>query len=405
MADKRTDANRTNEWFRPTRGRLWFAAALAISAFFIPQGVPLVWYPLNEPGNDILYLEITCASDQDGDVQIFYNLTQGINPLDSIFFPISPSKQTYTYTFPLPDAPITELRVGSVNNGGTLIIRRMRILDRRSKEMRRFTADMFRPLHEIESITPVADGWQIKSSPSASDPQTRIEMFSPIIAKDINYRNILRCLLSWSYLGMMLWILLMAVLFTFYRPCSWRDLGKHLGFYAVLALLFSMVGNRGLIRNSWHYAQYEPLPLASAYNLEFDLGSSSPSTTQLYWDLGKEFNESESSRMGYAPIPGLQTIRFPLPHKPIQALRYDPRDDPGSVSIRGIRVVDSGQRTRAIIPLESLKPTHQIAQLISGEKGLTIKTTPDGNDPNLVFSSGAIDLINQVIASVENEAE
>lgn len=67
--------------------------------------MPLEWYPLNEPGTDINYLEISCASDKTGEVQIFYNLTRGINSLDSIRIPISSTTQTYTYTFPCPMRP------------------------------------------------------------------------------------------------------------------------------------------------------------------------------------------------------------------------------------------------------------------------------------------------------------
>ena len=84
--------------FKPTWRRGLFALGLAIVGFLLPQEVPLEWYPLNEPGTDINYLEIACASDKTGEVQIYYNLTHGFNALNSIRIPISPTTQTYIFS-------------------------------------------------------------------------------------------------------------------------------------------------------------------------------------------------------------------------------------------------------------------------------------------------------------------
>ena len=60
--------------FQPTWRRLLFAAALAAGAFLLPQEVPLEWYPLNNPGTDINYLEISCAANVTGNVEICSDL-------------------------------------------------------------------------------------------------------------------------------------------------------------------------------------------------------------------------------------------------------------------------------------------------------------------------------------------
>lgn len=386
-------------WFSPSWRKIALAAAVAAVGFFFPQEAPLEWYPLNEPGEEIFYLELTCASDSYGDVQVFYNATRGINQLNSIYFPISPTEQTFTYTFPLLDAPIVELRVDPVANGGILTIRQMRIINRRGEEIRRFTHDLFRPVHDIAAIRPLADGWQIVSNPGSIDPQTRIEMFSPIVAPGLNYRNFLRCVLSTSYLSLMLWILLLAVLFTFYRPTDWRTLLANLGFMAALAVLFALVGNRGLIRNSFHYSRYVPPEITPGLRLEFDLTTSGPSPTQLFWDTGRGINAEDSIRENYLPHTELQTVRFPLPGTSLRGLRYDPRDNPGKVRIRGIRVVDNGQRTRAVIPLNSLQPERQVAHLAVADGFLDFESTPDATDPILSFTSEAVALVNRAIAS------
>jgi hypothetical protein len=391
-------------WFQPAWPRVIFAFVLAAGGFLLPQSVPLVWYPLNHPGDDILYLEITCASDVTGNVQIKYDVGLfGSRPFDQIDWPISPTTQTYTYTFPLPDAPIVEMRV-SPPKGGTLTIRRLRIIDRRGQEYRRFTADLFRPQHQIAAIKPIPNGWQIISAKNASDPYARIEMYSPILASGAAHRNLLRCLLSWGYLSLMLWIILLAGLFTFFRPQRWRELFGPVGFMAGLALMFSVVGNRGLIKNSWAFSRYVYPSIPPDLKLEFDLASTGSTPTQLFWDVGHGINGADSNRQTIQPGAGLQVIRFPLPSRPLKALRYDPRDNAGSLVIRGIRVVDAGQRTKAVIPLDTLQPFRQIAALKLEDQTLHLATTPHADDPITNFSPRALELVNRCLASAQGRS-
>jgi len=259
-----------NAIFKPSWHRALFAFAVALAGFCLPQEVPLEWYPLNEPGNDTNYLEISCASDANGQVQIFYDTGKGWNELNSIRFPISPTTQTFTYTFPLPDAPITAMRLTPGASGSTLTIRQMRIIDRRGVEMRRFTGEMFKPLSQIASISPSSDGWKIAAETNATVPTVDIQLIAPTLAKGIDHRNFLRCLYSSSYLALMLWILLLAVLFTFYRPENRGDAFSHVGFMALLAVMFSIVGNRGIIKNSIRYAQFVPPAIQPGFALEVD---------------------------------------------------------------------------------------------------------------------------------------
>jgi|CXWL01.1.fsa_nt_gi hypothetical protein len=416
--------------FKLTWRRGLFATVLAGGAFLLPQEVPLEWYPLNEPGPDILYLEISCASDKNGDFQIYYNTTDGINELDKISVPISPTTQTFTYTFPLKDAPITELRLDPVGDGGALTVRQLRIIDRRGTEIQRFTREDIVPLHQIAGVMALADGWKITSAPGSNDPFARIQLNTPIIAKGINHRNFLRCLYSWSYLALMLWILLLAVLFTFYRPTGftrreqrtpsheaesisepgdlggkssarksgWTDLLLHVGFMASIALLFAFVGNRGLIKNSVHYARFAPPVVSPGAQLEVDLATDHPLVAQLFWDLGRGFNEADSARRDYEPHPGLQTLHFPLPPGPLQALRFDPLDGEARLVLRGLRVVDPAGRTLAVLPPASLEAAQDIARHTATEEVLTVDTAPGRKDPILTFSPAAVSAVNQALA-------
>src|SRR5258708_1426468 len=167
---------------------------------------------------------------------------------------------------------------------------------------------------------------------------------------------------------------------------------------ACLAILFAFVGNRGLIRNSIHYARYVPPVIPPGLKLEFDLDSSGPSVAQLFWDTGAGFNETESSRQNLEPHQAQQTLRFPLPGRPVKNLRFDPRDNAGGMEIRGIRVVDAGQRTRAVLPPDSLEAGHDIARLETGQNGITIQTASGSQDPITYFTPAALAVVNRTLA-------
>lgn len=234
------------------------AALLVAAAFCVPQKakVPLEFYPLNHPGDDILYLEITCASNKAGSVRIWYDTTEGFNEFDSFRWPISPTHQSFTYTFPLPDAPIVALRLDPPGQGAILTIARMQVVDRRGRVIRRLTSDMFTPLYQISAIAPVSSGWTITSTLDGIEPKTGINVLSPILSVGMNERNLQRCLMSSGYLALMLFIVLLAVLFAFYRPINGKSTLARIGFLSCLALLLSLLGNRRLLSDAIHYALY-----------------------------------------------------------------------------------------------------------------------------------------------------
>lgn len=395
-----TTGSKEPEWYQPTWGRFLFAAVLAIVGFLLPQEVPLEWYPLNEPGDDILYLEIACAANQNGDVRVFYDTGRGFNELNTISWPISPTTQTYTYTFPLPDAPLTAFRIDPLTNGGVLTIRNLRIIDRRGAEVQRWLPETVHPTHQIESIRRRGELWDIKSTPGADDPYAAFELPATIVAKGINHRNLLRSLLSTGYLTLMLWIILLAVLFTFYRPSAWGDFGRNTGSMAVLALLFACVGNRGLIRNSWRYAHHVDAPTPPGLFLEAQVSAHQSSIAELFWDAGQGMSTATSHAQTYTGTFALATLRYPLPEGTLTSLRFDPIMGAGRLDVRLLRVVDAVGRT--VVPLSTVnwQSRHEIATVTPHEDGSTeITTTPGAADPILSFSTEDLAAINRALAA------
>ena len=486
--------------FQPTRARALTASAIALIAFLLPQEAPLVYYSLNNPSDGLLLLEITYSASATGETQIFYETGRGVNQLDSIRIPISPSSQPFTYTFPLPDAPILAMRMNPLNCPGEITITNFRIINRRGETIRRFTRDDFQPTNEIAAIAPIAGGWKLVTTPAAKEPFSRIELHEPIIAKGMNVRNLQRCLLSWGYLSLMLWILLLAVYFALrqgektgvrsqesggrvqgsefgvqgpefgvqgprekrqesgagsqnpggsgkepefrspgtaggkpeigglsqesgvrsqnpearkaeiesYSPrespgtsrggSGWRRMVRSVLFLAGIALMFSAVGNRRLIKDAVRYAYFELVPRPPGLRLEIDLAVSRPIAAQLFWDTGQGFNEAESLRRRYEPRPNAQTLSFDLPlGRPIRALRFDPFDTAGEIRLTDIRVMDSSWHTRLHIPVNSLHGTHEIASIEMQNDQAVIRTTPGATDPILEFNPDAASAVSQLI--------
>jgi len=379
--------------FRPTWRRVFMAVAVAAAAFLMPQEAPLVFYPLNNPSPGTLLIQITCASTVTGNARFYLDTGQGYNERETIAWPIAPSARPYTYTFPLSDSPLYGLRIDPFDAGpGEFTITNLRIIERHGKEIRRFSKDDFAFLHNIEAIVPLSGGWKFVVA-DAGDPYASMAFPSPLLPKGMNTRNLQRCLLSWGYLALMLWILLLAVYFSLIRARPLRETFMCAAFMAGIALLFAGVGNRGLFKESVRSARFHPPPVKAGLSLEFDLTVDHPSPAQLFWDTGAGFNEKQSTFRNYEPNGQLQRLLFPLPAEPIRALRFDPLTAEGRLVVHRIRVVDQDGRTRLIVPFTALHAARQIAAIEKGTDNLMIRTVPGANDPILEFSAEEVNAI------------
>jgi hypothetical protein len=387
----------SQDLFRPTWRRGLLAAIIAAVAFLVPQEAPLAFYPLNNPSHGILQLQITCGANVTGTTKFYLDSGKGFNENETISWPIAPSSQPYTYTFPLPDAPLVGLRLDPFDRGpGELTITNLRIIEREGNEVRRFTADDLQQLNQIKDVVPVPGGWKLVTD--GDDPHASLDFPAPIVPDGMNLRNLQRCLLSWSYLALMLWILLLAVYFALVRGRPFKEITATALFLAGVALLFAFVGNRRLIKESIHYANFRPASSPGLW-LEFDVAVDHPSLAQLFWDTGTGFNEKESSSRNYNPNAGFHALRFPLPGVSIRGLRFDPLIAEGKLEIRRIQIVDAARRIQHVAPLTSLRGTHQIATIEIKEDDMVIHTTPGANDPNTEFDPAEVKNIAGSIAA------
>jgi hypothetical protein len=114
-----------------------------------------------------------------------------------------------------------------------------------------------------------------------------------------------------------------------------------------------------------------------------EMRSSTNAVAQLYYDVGRGMNEVDSVRIPVSQSTGLSSLRFPLPHQTIRAIRFDPIDGPGTFSVRRAYVVGAFGRTLRQFASNDLTALSQIATRFDGMQEVVFSTVSNANDPML----------------------
>lgn len=129
------------------------------------------------------------------------------------------------------------------------------------------------------------------------------------------------------------------------------------------------------------------------HTFEIRLGSTVAGTAQLFYNAGRNYNETDSAR---APVPaGAPTLlRFRLDAESIRTLRFDPLDADGTLTLADalIRRPD-GSVLKRFAP-EAFVPRNQIASTRIDGDTLTLRPQPGANDPFLevLLDTGSLNL-------------
>ena len=129
---------------------------------------------------------------------------------------------------------------------------------------------------------------------------------------------------------------------------------------------------------------FEPWGLSglSSCSLEVRVESDQSGLVQLYYDVGRDFNETDSVvEPVVAGHPSL--LRFALPSATYKALRFDPLDRAARMTISGAKIVDGSGRTVLALAPEQFAKSNQIDSLKIRDERLFIETSPGGYDPQL----------------------
>jgi hypothetical protein len=128
----------------------------------------------------------------------------------------------------------------------------------------------------------------------------------------------------------------------------------------------------------------------SQLHLTLEMAASSPSMAQLFWNVGKGFNEDDSSRLRVSSksLTSFDRLSFALPDRKLRGLRFDPLTNEGRVVIRNIEI-DNFNSVLRVLPVSRVIPLHQIASRTerSTQQGDEVEfaTTAGANDPGLTI--------------------
>ena len=117
--------------------------------------------------------------------------------------------------------------------------------------------------------------------------------------------------------------------------------------------------------------------------VEAQIRSSVDGAFQLYYDDGLGWREELTGRTTLTASPGTLTYRVALPPGRYIALRLDPLDRGGRVTISALRILSPSGRSLGEIPLDGFKPVNQIRSVTLREGALEIESEPGSNDPQL----------------------
>ena len=87
--------------------------------------------------------------------------------------------------------------------------------------------------------------------------------------------------------------------------------------------------------------------------LEVEMRATGGAVAQLFWTSTWAFSQEESSIVPLHTRPNdFERVRFPLPSRPLEFVRFDPLDGAGEVLIRRMQVLDvAGRPIRTIDPI------------------------------------------------------
>ncbi len=123
-------------------------------------------------------------------------------------------------------------------------------------------------------------------------------------------------------------------------------------------------------------------------SFEVEAESDQAGLAKLYYDVGRGFSERDSALQRVeAGHPG--PLRFALPAGTLRALRYDPLDRDGRITLGDARIVDGAAQVLARLGPERFHPAHQIRTLAVGDGKLLLTTDEAADRPEVTIDLAA----------------
>jgi hypothetical protein len=355
----------------------WFDPSVFIFAALLATAVASLVVSTAPWKKDRYYFEVDLASNCAGQTQIFYDVGRGFNEGDSSAQPLRVANAPIRYRFTLPSGIIRELRFDPIDREGILTIANARIVNDRGHLVHAFPPAGFRAAKEVEVLRIDGNRVLFKTIPRAGDPILTLDLPSHLILP-FGHRSFWTIVPPiWTYTFLFICVLAALVRMA---ASQWQTGRSSVGNWINLPLL----AVAGLL------ATAAILPFASItparrdfYFFDVDLTSNTAGRTQVFFDMGRGENESDSSQQDLGVHRSPVRYRYMLPTGEIQGLRFDPIDREGTMTIANAQIVDSSGRLVHAFSLTDFHIVQQVETLeIRGDR-LLFKTTPGAGDPIL----------------------
>ena len=123
-----------------------------------------------------LFLQVTMSSSVNSNVQIYYDLGQGLNEKHSYQLQVTSQEDLRQYRFKLPNKTIYKIRFDPLTTAGRVWIGKMNVTDAFGNILREIPLKQLEPMNQIKSIDPREDGIEIVVSENANDPQIALPL-------------------------------------------------------------------------------------------------------------------------------------------------------------------------------------------------------------------------------------
>jgi len=121
-----------------------------------------------------------------------------------------------------------------------------------------------------------------------------------------------------------------------------------------------------------------------------EMEASSPGTSQLFFDIGNGYNETDSIAWR-VQARGYKRYSFPLPTLSVKSLRFDPLNLASTIKIKKVAIENAFHETYKKFPPQSFRSKQQISRLDVNEDVLVINTSEDANDPITEIDNSSVE--------------
>jgi len=341
-----------------TRRLLWAALALSI----LISG----WSALTSYNMSSVFVRVSMKSPVTGAAVLYYDIGRQFNAIHVSTSPVYGDDRFRNIRLRIPYTErIFNLRLDPPSvSDREIVINRLDIIDYHENVLHHFKLEDIKPANQIKSFS-LADGeLHFSTEINAVDPQLRITVERPI---SFNRLRLFASMMAYQIIPQFLIVFLVFVLLI-YIWSRWTD--PVIAFMIILAVLAA-----GWLL--YHDFQSIYFRLSMKSTMRGDMA-------ELYYDQGYGLSGANSVRANVREDDQFHEYTFKIPRN-IRNLRFDPSMKAGTVVIQKMQLTDRFGNLLQTFQPHQLQPAWEIRSLEFNEKGLTVKTSDNATDSQIMI--------------------